>query len=533
MTDTATPRFTLRQLTLPAKLVLTVFLLAVALGYVSAMVQLHMQHSDRDGTPMPTVENVVAVFAGKKWQNPEDEERTVSKLESIISGDPKANDLTSKNMTPAFFHLDEANFAALVKRNPEKAFADRDGERLAIIAWIKSTPEVRRRAYDEDNFWLPKDRIGKPLTPGYRAGPEGAKVKLILNHRCVRCHRPGGEKQDTPLNTYEALAPYLPSAVEVPPGGGYVESGRIMSLEKLTQSTHAHLLTFALLFAATGLIFAFSSYPGIVRGILGPLVLVAQVADVSCWWLARMDGVGPYFAMCIVGTGGIVGLGLMTQIVLSLFNMYGRMGKLVMLLLFLVAATGAGWAFVKVVSPYLEQQRKEKQDAKAAASANGKSATPAAPEPVAGPGKLEKLLTGDRKTVKWGKNDGGMVLAFFDKDNEFKKADDEEKAKLAPEREGERAALLAWVKATEEVRKKAFAEDHFFVPPDLAGKPLTEDFRHPGGGVKIALLIEERCARCHKEGGPKEEILLEKYEQIQKYFGTAKDAPAPIPMSNK
>ena len=50
------PRFTLRQLPLPAKLVLSTFLLAVGVGYTSAMVQLHMQHGDRDGKPLPTVE---------------------------------------------------------------------------------------------------------------------------------------------------------------------------------------------------------------------------------------------------------------------------------------------------------------------------------------------------------------------------------------------------------------------------------------------------------------------------------------------
>ena len=36
--------------------------------------------------------------------------------------------------------------------------------------------------------------------------------------------------------------------MEVPEGGGWVDSGRQISLEKLTQSTHAHLLSFAVLF---------------------------------------------------------------------------------------------------------------------------------------------------------------------------------------------------------------------------------------------------------------------------------------------
>ena len=33
-----------------------------------------------------------------------------------------------------------------------------------------------------------------------------------------------------------------------------------------------------------------------------------QVADVLCWWLARLPDVGPYFAVAILGTGAIVGV---------------------------------------------------------------------------------------------------------------------------------------------------------------------------------------------------------------------------------
>ena len=63
-----------------------------------------------------------------------------------------------------------------------------------------------------------------------------------------------------------------------------------------------------MLWMLTGLIFAFSSYAKWFRCILAPLVLLAQVADVSCWWLARLHGVGPYFALAIIGTGTVVGL---------------------------------------------------------------------------------------------------------------------------------------------------------------------------------------------------------------------------------
>src|SRR5437870_2435166 len=81
---TPAPRFTLRQLPLPAKLVVTCFLLAVGLGYSSAMVQLHMQDA-RSGKPMPTVADVVAKFTGKRWHESAPP-RQVSKLEKLIMG---------------------------------------------------------------------------------------------------------------------------------------------------------------------------------------------------------------------------------------------------------------------------------------------------------------------------------------------------------------------------------------------------------------------------------------------------------------
>jgi hypothetical protein len=54
-----------------------------------------------------------------------------------------------------------------------------------------------------------------------------------------------------------------------------------VSLKKLAQTTHVHLLGFGLLYGLTGLILTFTSYPGWLRGLLGPLPLVAQVGDIG------------------------------------------------------------------------------------------------------------------------------------------------------------------------------------------------------------------------------------------------------------
>ncbi len=107
--------------------------------------------------------------------------------------------------------------------------------------------------------------------------------------------------------------------LELPTSG---KTSRQMSLESLTQTTHLHLLSFCMLWLLTGVIFAFSSYPRWLRCILAPGVLLAQVADVGCWWLARLPNVGPYFALTIIGTGTLVGVGLLLQITLGLSDMF-------------------------------------------------------------------------------------------------------------------------------------------------------------------------------------------------------------------
>jgi len=513
------PRFTLRQLPLPAKLVLTVFLLAVGLGYSSAMIQLHMQHSDRDGTPMPTIANVIAVFAGKKKPS-ESKTDECCRLEALIRG-AREGGMTSKNMAPAFFVEDGAE----IENDPSllpKLADQREGERNVIIAWIRSADESRRQAFMTNTFKLPKDLVGKPLTQGYLKPPDQVLVRSILMDRCVRCHKPGGDKSDVPLTTYEDYIKFLPREAEVK--YGWVDSGKQMSLEKLTQSTHAHLLSFAMLFALTGFIFAFTSYPTWVRVILAPIVLIAQVADVSCWWLARIEApYGPLFAMCILGTGAVVGMGLITQIVFSLFNIYSPKGKVVLLLLALAALALGGWAATKVILPFLEDEKNRQRGA--ATIEEGNKEKPAVPvakgiEPAKADGPLLVVLDGKHPDVKWGKAKGGMVPALFEKSgsdfrNAIKDGDEAEKKKILAERQGEHAFLVAWLKLPNEARKAAYDADKLTPPADLTAQPVTADYK-ADGAIKIKTILNDRCVKCHEPGADKEEIPLDTFEGILK-----------------
>jgi hypothetical protein len=378
-------RFILRDLPLPAKLVISTFLISVGLGYLWAMAQIHFKHATA-GNPLPTTTDLVTRFSGVPWPI-----------------EPKPADDTDR-----------------------------------------------------------KDRVAEGTAAGGGAVGPGVKIKTLVNERCAVCHKPGGDKDEFPLHTYDGIEIYLKKSTEHPKGQLYTvvtgtrkswnkknmvkaffeksdgwedltpeqrkaeepkreiehrvvvawaEAGapkaayetdkfllpaeikledlpeklrteapvvtasqanggenrpvdkwkeakrRQLSVDALTQSTHAHLLTFSILWAATGLVFAFTSYSSYVRCIMSPIVLIAQILDVACWWLARLDGVGPYFALAIMGTGAVVGMGLGAQITLSIWNMYGPKGKAVVLLLFLSGAGLFGLTYVKVIGPQLQAER--------------------------------------------------------------------------------------------------------------------------------------------------------------------------------
>src|SRR5207244_2104695 len=122
-----------------------------------------------------------------------------------------------------------------------------------------------------------------------------------------------------------------------------------MPLAKLAQTTHAHLLAFAILYGATGLAFCFTSYPQSVRLVFGPLALVAQVLDIACWWLARVH---PGFAQAIFFTGLVAGLGLAVQILGCWWDLCSAAGKkwLLGILVVLIVAGILGTIFWLVMS---------------------------------------------------------------------------------------------------------------------------------------------------------------------------------------
>jgi hypothetical protein len=357
---TANP-YSLRDLPVPAKLVVTCFMLFVGLGYFSAMVQLHMQHSSKNGEPLPSPGDVVEIFAGWRPATDADKQGPKSKLQVLVTAPSNLPWNGSGSMAAAFFERDDDAYKEMKKDKDadpaafKKLHAEREGEQLALASWLDLEPAAMKKAYDT-GFAMTAEIKAKTITKEMLKDENTIDVKKIMTDRCARCHSAGSDQEKYALETFEQIMKYA-AKQKVEIVNGMVRSPRQVGLEKLTQSTHAHLLSFAMLFSLTGFVFAFTSYPLFVRCILAPIVVCAQIADVSCWWLARVDGVGIAFAQAILVTGTVVGLGLLLQIVLSLWNMFAKGGRVVIVFLFLLGGLGFAALFTQAIQPGLDAEK--------------------------------------------------------------------------------------------------------------------------------------------------------------------------------
>src|SRR5947207_11488029 len=93
---TTPERLTLRSLSLPTRLVLASFLIAVGLGYFSALVQLHFARAS-GGDLLPSPQDTISVFSGGKSQK--------SPLQRLLEADVSKPFNGGGTMRPAFTTL--------------------------------------------------------------------------------------------------------------------------------------------------------------------------------------------------------------------------------------------------------------------------------------------------------------------------------------------------------------------------------------------------------------------------------------------
>lgn len=330
-----TTPWSLRDLPLAARLVLSLFLVGTGFGYLAALSQLHFAHS-KSGTLLPTSQDVREIYGSGA--------AVVSALERLLEAPESAPFNGQGSMQAAFFSRssDWKKVQSLPQEEQQRIRQEREGERQALLAWIRAG--APREPYEEDKWPLPEALKNRPITPDYAfedGGIRFVKLTTLVTDRCLRCHMEGGVDTKAaryPLDSFAHLEKYLK-----PASTGF-------TIERLAQHTHTHLLSLTVLFTLTGLCFALTTYPAWLRLIVAPLVLLAQLAEFACWWLARWQ---PAFADGIIPCGTVVGVGLGLQVVGTLFHLFGWKGKVVLAVLMLATLAAGGWLWVTIVAPHL------------------------------------------------------------------------------------------------------------------------------------------------------------------------------------
>jgi hypothetical protein len=143
-------------------------------------------------------------------------------------------------------------------------------------------------------------------TEGYDA------VRPIFEANCARCHsatsgvrRANGDPLPT-FGSYEEIS----SLVDADTGP---------SVRELDRVSHVHLFGISIIFLLTGFIFSLSETPRWFRILLIVTPYVAIIADIGSWWATKWQAL---FAIVVVVGGGLMGLSLAGQILVSLWDMW-------------------------------------------------------------------------------------------------------------------------------------------------------------------------------------------------------------------
>jgi hypothetical protein len=352
MGDTAN-RLTLRDLPLAARLLIAAFLCAMGVGYVFGLVQVHFQDAGH-GKVLPDGKDAVDKYHGHG---------AMSQFERLLIDDETRPFNGTGSMRAAFFKK-SAGWKGAVRKEQKKLQEEKPDAKVSLVEAEASLRKKREAEIDALLVWLHdgakeavyKDDGGVPFKEEWadridekfveeRDNKKYVKVNTLIQERCARCHAEslGGGAGQAPLENYEQVAAYLEP-----------ERGSGMSLPKLAQTSHVHLFGFGMLYGLTGLAFALTSWPGFLRCILAPLPLVAQVLEITLgWWGGRAS---PDLAMLTMPLAGVVAAGLVAQILLTLWSLFGWSGRFIVVLLLAGAGVGSWQIKERVVDPYLTQE---------------------------------------------------------------------------------------------------------------------------------------------------------------------------------
>lgn len=221
------------------KLLDTIFLLTIGLGYLFALGHMYYSHEGRDGQPGLSVEDIKIAYYGEHQQ---------TRLGAALNGSMGGN-----------------------LEFPE--------QKEIIFTWIKNGTDV-----DEFN----------------------ANVAPIMSENCVACH-----SEDSGMG--------LPSLINYEEVMKLTHSDTGASIQSLVRVSHIHLFGIAFILFFVGRIFILCEMPPMIKRVMVVVPFLAILLDILSWYATKII---PGFSYVVIASGGLMGLSLAGQILISIYQMW-------------------------------------------------------------------------------------------------------------------------------------------------------------------------------------------------------------------
>lgn len=262
--------FRLADVPVAAKLMLTALLLLLGAGYLIALGNIYAQHQDADLEPGLTLNDLRRVYHGIETTTTT-RTHVPSEMERVVEPGGKMRKYL------------ELGGPADVR---------------ALTDWLAaSAPEARFTQPD-----LPK--AGDP------------SPQQVITRCCIECHNAdGGDAEDIPYAP-NADTPADFTLVDLKAASEDLTGHETITLaptgtDELIQVSHVHALSMPLFTLVIGVLFLLTGLPHGFKSLVAPLPMIALVADIGSWWLARPFEPAIYI---IAAAGAVFGISYGLQI---------------------------------------------------------------------------------------------------------------------------------------------------------------------------------------------------------------------------
>jgi hypothetical protein len=151
-----------------------------------------------------------------------------------------------------------------------------------------------------------KEIIFKWIENGTDVDDFNANVAPIMSENCVMCHSGESGMGLPPLTNYEEVMKLTHS-----------DTGA--SIQSLVRVSHIHLFGIAFILFFVGRIFILCEMPPMVKRVIVVVPFLAILLDILSWYATKII---PGFSYVVIASGGLMGLSLAGQILMSIYQMW-------------------------------------------------------------------------------------------------------------------------------------------------------------------------------------------------------------------